>query len=48
MFGYATAFRSLSSGRSNASMEFDKYQQVPAEITQKIVEEYKKKREEGN
>jgi len=39
MFGYATNFRSLSSGRANATMEFDKYTQVPAEIAQKIVEE---------
>ncbi len=46
MFGYATAFRSLTSGRANASMEFDKYQQVPSEVTQKILEEYRKKKEE--
>ncbi|MBP7216830.1 MAG: elongation factor G, partial [Candidatus Omnitrophica bacterium] len=46
MFGYATAFRSLSSGRANASMEFAKYAQVPNEITQKIIEEKKKKEEQ--
>jgi elongation factor G len=45
MFGYATALRSLSSGRSNASMEFDKYVQVPTEIAAKIIEESKKKKE---
>lgn len=43
MFGYATAFRSLSSGRANASMEFSKYLQVPQEITQKLIEEKQKK-----
>ncbi|MDD5596232.1 MAG: elongation factor G, partial [Candidatus Omnitrophica bacterium] len=43
MFGYATAFRSLSSGRANASMEFSKYQQVPQEIAAKIVAERKEK-----
>ncbi len=43
MFGYVTSFRSLSSGRANASMEFSKYQQVPAEITQKIIEERKQR-----
>lgn len=45
MFGYATTFRSLSSGRANVSMEFDKYVPVPAEIAQKIVEEKKKQKE---
>jgi len=43
MFGYATAFRSLSSGRANATMEFSKYLQVPQEIAQKLIEEKKKK-----
>jgi elongation factor G len=43
MFGYATNLRSLSSGRANASMEFDKYVPVPSEIAQKIIEEKKKK-----
>jgi elongation factor G len=43
MFGYATAFRSLSSGRANASMEFSKYLQVPQEITQKLIKEKQKK-----
>jgi elongation factor G len=44
MFGYATAIRSLSSGRANASMEFKKYGQVPKEIAEKILEE-KRERE---
>ncbi len=49
MFGYTTAFRSLTSGRANASMEFEKYVQVPAEIAAKILEESaaKKKAEES-
>ncbi|RJP29850.1 MAG: elongation factor G [Candidatus Omnitrophota bacterium] len=45
MFGYATAFRSLSSGRANAQMHFSKYLQVPNEIAQKIIEENKDKKE---
>ena len=44
MFGYATNFRSLSSGRANASMQFTKYMQVPAEIAQKIIAEREKKK----
>ena len=43
MFGYASNLRSLSRGRCNAFMEFDKYQQAPSEIAQKIIEEKKKK-----
>ncbi len=42
LFGYATTFRSLSSGRANCSMHFHKYDQVPKEITARIVEERKK------
>ncbi|MBP7835853.1 MAG: elongation factor G [Candidatus Omnitrophica bacterium] len=48
MFGYATAFRSLSSGRANATMEFSKYLQVPQEITQKLIEEKQKRKEAEN
>ncbi|MBU0548897.1 MAG: elongation factor G [Candidatus Omnitrophica bacterium] len=44
MFGYATAFRSLSSGRANANMEFKRYEQVPAEIALRIVEDSNKNR----
>ena len=45
MFGYATNFRSLSSGRANASMEFRRYDQVPKEIALKVIEEDKKRRQ---
>ena len=47
MFGYATEIRSLSSGRANASMEFNKYLRVPNEIAEKIVAEKKEKDKEG-
>ncbi len=43
MFGYATTFRSLSSGRASANMEFRRYEQVPKEIALKIIEENKQK-----
>jgi len=37
MFGYATALRSLSSGRAAYSMHFEKYTEVPFAIAEKIV-----------
>ena len=46
MFGYTTDIRSLSSGRANASMEFNKYLRVPSEITEKIIAEKKEKDKE--
>jgi elongation factor G len=46
MFGYTSDVRSLSSGRASASMEFDKYLQVPSEKALEIIEENKKKKEE--
>jgi elongation factor G len=36
MFGYATDLRSLTQGRATHSMEFYRYQQVPAELADKI------------
>ena len=38
MFGYATSLRSLTQGRGNFTMEFDYYEETPANITQEIVE----------
>jgi len=36
MFGYATTVRSLSQGRATFTMEFDHYEQVPANVAQEI------------
>ncbi len=38
MFGYATALRSLTEGRASFTMEFNKYEVVPGNIAQEIVE----------
>ncbi|MBR0035515.1 MAG: elongation factor G [Synergistaceae bacterium] len=37
MFGYATDLRSKTSGRANYSMQFDHYEQTPAEVSEKIL-----------
>ena len=39
MFGYATDLRSMSQGRSSYSMEFGRYEKVPANIAEKIKEQ---------
>jgi len=46
MFGYATALRSLSSGRATYSMHFEKYIEVPFAIAEKILADKQKEKEE--
>jgi len=38
MFGYATVLRSLSQGRASYVMQFSRYEEVPKNISEKIVE----------
>ncbi|MBP7653456.1 elongation factor G [Candidatus Dependentiae bacterium] len=38
MFGYATDIRSITQGRASYSMQFDRYERLPEEISKKIVE----------
>ena len=38
MFGYATDLRSNTQGRANYSMQFDRYEEVPSNIAEEIVE----------
>jgi elongation factor G len=38
MFGYATDVRSSTQGRANFTMQFDRYEEVPASIAQDIIE----------
>ncbi len=39
MFGYATDLRSFTQGRGNYTMQFDRYEQVPKSIREKIIKE---------
>ncbi|HTZ86606.1 MAG TPA: elongation factor G, partial [Solirubrobacteraceae bacterium] len=39
MFGYATDLRSNTQGRANYTMQFDAYEEVPANIAEQIVEQ---------
>ena len=39
MFGYATDLRSLSQGRANYTMQFDRYEEVPRSIASGIMEQ---------
>jgi elongation factor G len=48
MFGYSQIFRSLSSGRATFAMEFSKYEPLPVNLAEKIVEEKKKEKEAQN
>ncbi|MBO8130190.1 MAG: elongation factor G [Candidatus Marinimicrobia bacterium] len=43
MFGYASALRTLSSGRASYSMEFLRYDMLPPNIEGKVVEEARKR-----
>ncbi|HRE32537.1 MAG TPA: elongation factor G, partial [Candidatus Berkiella sp.] len=37
MFGYATSLRSMSQGRATYSMEFEKYMEAPANVTEQVI-----------
>jgi elongation factor G len=39
MFGYATDLRSNTQGRANYTMQFERYEEVPPNISEKIVEQ---------
>ncbi len=44
MFGYSTALRSLTQGKAEFSMEFEKYAKVPQSISETLIKEAEEKR----
>ncbi|MDR3303681.1 MAG: elongation factor G [Treponema sp.] len=44
MFGYSTALRSMTQGKAEFAMEFQKYGKVPASISDELIKEYEEKR----
>ncbi|MBI5118949.1 elongation factor G [Candidatus Poribacteria bacterium] len=47
MLNYSTELRSITGGRGTFTMKFSRYEEVPAHIVQKIIEQAKKAKEEG-
>ena len=49
MFGFSTVLRSLTQGKAEFSMEFEKYGKVPASVSEKLIADYqeKKRKEQG-
>lgn len=48
LYKYSSHLRSLTQGRGVHSRKFDHYEEMPKEVEQKVIEEYKKTREEEN
>jgi len=49
MFGYSTVLRSMSQGKAEFSMEFQKYAKVPTSVSEQLRKDYleKRKKEQG-
>ncbi|MDR0568467.1 MAG: elongation factor G, partial [Spirochaetaceae bacterium] len=44
MFGYSTTLRSLTQGKADFTMEFEKYGKVPASISEELIKKFEEKR----
>ncbi|RJP74727.1 MAG: elongation factor G [Candidatus Abyssobacteria bacterium SURF_17] len=47
MLNYSAELRSITGGRGTYTMKFSRYEEVPSHIAQKIIEQAKKQKEEG-
>jgi len=48
MFGYSTVLRSMSQGKAEFTMEFEKYAKVPESVSAQLKKEYEEKRKAQN
>ena len=46
MFGYSTVLRSLTQGKAEFTMEFADYKQVPKNVAEEVIEDFRKKKKE--